>query len=54
MTQDETNMEAKYESDDGRVITRANIGWAVRFENADVEPADDGFIVDGEHYRRVE
>ena len=46
-------LDAKYISEDGRVVTKENIGYYIRYENGDVEPVDDGFIIDGEHYQRI-
>jgi hypothetical protein len=44
-------MDTEYISEEGRTVTRTNLGYYIRYENPSVERAEDGFIIDGERFR---
>lgn len=51
---DTPDLDAEFESEEGRILTRENIALAVRYENVDVKKAPHGFVVDGELFQRLE
>ena len=54
MKENTSNMDQKYESENGRVLSRKQIGMAVWKEGKEVVSTDDGLVFDGELYTPIE
>ncbi len=47
------NVNTKFASDEGRIITRHQVGMSVWKEGATVEQTDSGHLVNGVEYRQI-
>lgn len=51
---DDDRLSAEFIAEDGRVMTRRQIGYALWKRGAVVTPTDDGYLVDGDLFTPVE